>query len=178
MPPRSPSFFGIPCAVVAVSCSTIGHATCTCGQPGPSAIASADEDPTTRSGWLWSLAVSGGCLTVRSTQASPADHTPVILAPCDGSQRQAATFDGDAIVFQGKCLDLPGFQTSPGSSLAVFQCNGGTNQRFTWGSDGTLRVLGMCVNAIGTEERHAQVVVQPCTGGPEQRIGRVPLRLP
>jgi hypothetical protein len=117
-------------------------------------------------------------MTVGSPRASVENKTPVILAPCDRSPQQAATFVGDSIVFEGKCLDLPGSETAPGTGLAVYECNGGTNQQFTWQPDGTLRVLGRCVSAAGADERRPRVVIEACTGAPEQRIERVPLLLP
>jgi Ricin-type beta-trefoil lectin domain len=169
MPSRPWSVFGVPYVLVAVGCSTAAYGNCTCGERGPSA----HGEVVTVSGWLSNLTLSGRCVTVSSSQASPPDKSPVVLAPCDNSPQQAAGFDGNAVLLEGKCLDLPGSQTAPGTSLQLFSCNRGSNQQFTWDSDGTLRVLGMCVAAAGR-----QVVIQSCTGAPDQRVTRVPLPLP
>jgi alpha-galactosidase len=169
MPSRPWSVFGVPYALFAVGCSTAAYGNCKCGERGPSA----QVEAITTSGWLSNLTLSGRCVTVSSSQASPADQTPVVLAPCDNSPQQAAGFDASSIVFEGKCLDLPGSRTAPGTSLQLFSCNRGANQQFTWESDGTLRVLGMCVVAAGR-----QLAIQPCTGAPDQHVTRVPLPLP
>jgi hypothetical protein len=170
---RPGSLFGVPWALVALGCSAAAHGSCTCGDQASIAPPSGDATPPTRSGWISNLTISGRCMTVDSPQASPPNGTPVVLAPCDRTPQQIAGFDGDTIVFEGKCLDVPGWQTAPGTGLALFPCTGTTNQQYIWRPDGTLRVLDQCVS-----DRRAQVVVEPCNGGAEQRIDRIPLALP
>lgn len=44
------------------------------------------------------------------------------------------------------CADDPGFRTANGTVLDMWSCNGGRNQRWTMASDGSLRVLGKCMD--------------------------------
>ncbi len=49
-------------------------------------------------------------------------------------------------LFSIACADDPGFRTANGTVLEMWSCNGGSNQRWTMASDGTLRVLGKCMD--------------------------------
>ncbi|HEX8345073.1 MAG TPA: lectin, partial [Actinoplanes sp.] len=68
-----------------------------------------------------------------------------------------------------RCLDVPNASTANGTQLALFDCNGGANQRFTTTSTGQLQVMGKCVDAEGAAAAGARVILYDCTGGANQR---------
>lgn len=76
----------------------------------------------------------------------------------------------------GRCADVPGFSTSDGTQLDIWDCNGGGNQ--TWGYTSTheLTVYGdTCMQAgasAGTSANPASgdaVTIQACTGAANQQ---------
>ncbi|WP_052848920.1 ricin-type beta-trefoil lectin domain protein [Streptomyces avicenniae] len=74
----------------------------------------------------------------------------------------------------GRCLDLTGSDTDPGTALELWNCNGSSAQEFridasASGSDpatGALKILGMCAAPAGTG---AAVVIATCTGAADQQ---------
>ncbi|MDR6610716.1 ricin-type beta-trefoil lectin domain protein [Leifsonia sp. 1010] len=82
---------------------------------------------------------------------------------------------GQPIVGQasGRCVDVPGFSTTPGTSLDLWDCNGGGNQSWELTSDSQLTVYGdLCMQA-GTDgstvAAGAAVIIASCTGADVQR---------
>lgn len=49
----------------------------------------------------------------------------------------------------GKCLEDPGSRTANGSPVDLTTCGSGTNQKWTVVQDGTMRVLGRCLDMAG-----------------------------
>ncbi|UZN03914.1 ricin-type beta-trefoil lectin domain protein [Cellulomonas sp. S1-8] len=49
----------------------------------------------------------------------------------------------------GLCLDVPWADASDGNPMQVVNCSGNTAQRWTRGSDGTIRALGKCLDVAG-----------------------------
>jgi hypothetical protein len=74
-------------------------------------------------------------------------------------------------VGSGRCLDVPGASQTDGTLLAIWDCNGGTNQQWTQTSSNELRVYGgKCLDvpnhatAAGT-----RVQIWTCNGGTNQQ---------
>lgn len=72
----------------------------------------------------------------------------------------------------GRCVDVPGFSTTPGTSLDLWDCNGGGNQSWNPTADGELTVYGdLCMQA-GTDgatvAAGAAVIIASCTGADVQ----------
>ncbi|RYZ03370.1 MAG: glucose dehydrogenase [Myxococcales bacterium] len=100
----------------------------------------------------------------------------VLLVGCGGvsdeeaeswGSEQAALVSGTPLigVQSGRCLDVRGGSTTPGSVLQIFACNGGANQGFTFTAAGELRAFEgtQCVQAQGTAGG-AAVVIAACNG--------------
>ncbi|GIG69226.1 ricin-type beta-trefoil lectin domain protein [Phytomonospora endophytica] len=71
----------------------------------------------------------------------------------------------------GRCLDVPGSSTANGTRLQLWDCHGGTNQRWTYTANGQLTVFGgKCLDAgnQGTANGTA-VIVWDCNGQSNQR---------
>ncbi|KSW30136.1 ricin-type beta-trefoil lectin domain protein [Cellulomonas sp. B6] len=68
----------------------------------------------------------------------------------------------------GRCLDAPNGATANGTRPVIWDCHGGTNQR--WTADGaTLRVLGRCLDAPNGATAGTAVQLYDCHGGTNQQ---------
>ncbi|MGW2563678.1 lectin [Streptomyces sp. NPDC001514] len=70
----------------------------------------------------------------------------------------------------GKCLDVAGANTANGTRVQLYTCNGTAAQRWTVGTDGTIRALGKCLDAAaaGTADG-TRVQLWDCNGTGAQR---------
>ncbi|MGA5317179.1 lectin [Streptomyces pseudogriseolus] len=70
----------------------------------------------------------------------------------------------------GKCVDVAGANTANGTPVQLYDCNGTTAQRWTVGSDGTIRALGKCLDvASGGTADGTPVQLWDCNGTAAQR---------
>jgi endo-1,4-beta-xylanase len=74
----------------------------------------------------------------------------------------------------GRCLDVPGSSTTPGTQADIWDCNGSSNQVWTYTSSHTLTVYSgstqMCLDAYGKgTSAGTKVDVWPCNGGTNQQ---------
>ncbi|MGW4658111.1 RICIN domain-containing protein [Streptomyces sp. NPDC004279] len=70
----------------------------------------------------------------------------------------------------GKCVDVAGANPANGTAVQLYDCNGTTAQKWTVGSDGTVRALGKCLDAVGNGTADgSKVQLWDCTGGPNQK---------
>ena len=81
---------------------------------------------------------------------------------------------GQSIVGQasGRCVDVPGFSTTPGTALDLWDCNGGGNQSWNLTADKQLTVYGNLCMQAGTDGVTAtagqRVVTASCTASDTQ----------
>nr|BFE70345.1 ricin-type beta-trefoil lectin domain protein [Actinoplanes digitatis] len=68
----------------------------------------------------------------------------------------------------GRCADVPGAVTTNGTRPVLWDCTGGTNQRWTLTPARQLQVLGKCLDVAGTADGTA-VQVWDCNGGTNQQ---------
>ncbi|MFJ5708142.1 endo-1,4-beta-xylanase [Streptomyces sp. NPDC093105] len=129
---------------------------------------------------------------VRDTDSWRADQTPLLFNG-DGSKKPAYTSVLNALnaaspnpnptptptptpgagqikgVASGRCLDVPGAVTTDGTQVQLWDCNGRTNQQWTYTAAGELRVYGdKCLDAAGTGNG-AKVQIYSCWGGDNQK---------
>ncbi|MEU1590691.1 RICIN domain-containing protein [Micromonospora sp. NPDC005710] len=71
----------------------------------------------------------------------------------------------------GKCLDVPNASQTNDTQLAIWDCNNGTNQRFTHTSGKQLTVYGnKCLDAAGQGTTNGtRVIIWDCTGTANQQ---------
>ncbi|MFH8800831.1 ricin-type beta-trefoil lectin domain protein [Streptomyces sp. NPDC017936] len=70
----------------------------------------------------------------------------------------------------GKCLDVAGAGTADGTAVQLHTCNGTAAQRWTVGSDGSVRALGKCLDVSGASTADgARVQLYTCNGSSAQR---------
>ena len=73
--------------------------------------------------------------------------------------------------FAGKCIDIPGSNTTDGTQLQLWDCNGTGAQSWTFASDGTLRALGKCMDVpYGSTANGALIQLVGCNGNPAQQF--------
>jgi len=66
------------------------------------------------------------------------------------------------------CFDVPNSNTTDGTQMIIWSCNGGANQSFTQNAQ-TLRVLGKCVTAFNNGTANGtRVVLSTCNNGANQ----------
>ncbi|MFI5933822.1 protein kinase [Actinoplanes sp. NPDC051494] len=96
-----------------------------------------------------------------STKAADAPGT----TPATSDAPPVAT--GTAVRSQGTgtCLD----RDSGSGAIQLWQCEGTDNQRFSFPGDGTMRVLGRCVQLTGTSSG-SRLTTATCSGSPAQRF--------
>ncbi|NML50687.1 1,4-beta-xylanase [Streptomyces sp. R302] len=129
---------------------------------------------------------------VRDTDSWRAEHTPLLFNG-DGSKKPAYTSVLNALnavspnpnptptptpspgsgqikgVASGRCLDVPGAVTTDGTQVQLWDCNGRTNQQWTYTAAGELRVYGdKCLDAAGTANG-TKVQIYSCWGGDNQK---------
>ncbi|MFE1348042.1 endo-1,4-beta-xylanase [Streptomyces sp. NPDC058757] len=131
---------------------------------------------------------------VRDTDSWRAGDTPLLFNG-DGSKKPAYTSVLDALnaaspnpnptptptptpspgagqikgVASGRCLDVPNAVTTDGTQLQLWDCNGRTNQQWTYTAAGELRVYGdKCLDAAGTGNG-TKVQIYGCWGGDNQK---------
>jgi hypothetical protein len=74
----------------------------------------------------------------------------------------------------GKCLDVNGVSTTPGTPLQIWDCNNGTNQTWTRAASGQLTVYSgsntMCLTAANNQTTNGTAaVIEPCGGTTSQQ---------
>jgi len=71
----------------------------------------------------------------------------------------------------GRCLDVTGASTNNGTQLQLYDCHGGTNQRFTYTAGKQLQVYGnKCLDASGQGTANGTaVVIWDCNGQTNQQ---------
>nr|WP_285739161.1 ricin-type beta-trefoil lectin domain protein [Kitasatospora phosalacinea] len=90
-----------------------------------------------------------------------------------GSGTSTPPSTGQEIVGQasGRCLDVPGSATSNGTQTQLWDCHGGTNQRWTYTANKQLVVYGnKCLDASGQGTGNGTaVVIWDCNGQSNQQ---------
>ena len=71
----------------------------------------------------------------------------------------------------GKCLDVPNASQANDTQLVIWDCNGGTNQRWTYTSRRQLTVYGnKCLDAAGRGTTNGtRIIIWDCNGGTNQQ---------
>ncbi|KAA2264220.1 galactosylceramidase [Solihabitans fulvus] len=118
--------------------------------------------------------LSGKCVNVGQTRlVNAADEGgPAQLYDCDGRAAQGWIWAGGTLTHNGMCLDVAGAGTANGTSVEVWECNGGANQQWQPQSDGTLRSVqsGRCLDDPNWSTTNGtQLTIYDCNGGANQK---------
>ncbi|MEV6236404.1 glycoside hydrolase family 3 C-terminal domain-containing protein [Lentzea sp. NPDC051838] len=110
------------------------------------------------------LQLGGRCLTAggqlsMSSCGSSASQQWVLPRPADRLQGLA-----------GKCADIDGARTWPGTAIWLYDCNGTGAQDWKLDADGSLRALGRCMDVTnGWTDPGTAVQLWDCNGTPAQQ---------
>lgn len=113
---------------------------------------------------------SGNCTSGGTTFFQPLRP---ILSAYGLTLTTTAAPTGRAIVsnWNGKCIDIPNSNTTDGTPLQMWDCNGTGAQSWTFYSDGTVRALGKCMDvAWGSTANGAVIQLVACNGNPAQKF--------
>lgn len=92
--------------------------------------------------------------------------------PPDGGSTPPTPAAGSLVnTSSGRCLDVPGASTTNGTQVQLWDCHGGTNQRWTYTSSKQLTVYGnKCLGASGRGTANGiAVVIWDCDGDANQQ---------
>lgn len=98
--------------------------------------------------------------------SNPPPSSPPPSSPPPGQQNVMIAGTGS-----GRCIDVPGFSTSNGTQLQLWDCHGGTNQRWTYTANRQLMVYGnKCLDASGQGTGNGTaVIIWDCNGQVNQQ---------
>jgi hypothetical protein len=71
-----------------------------------------------------------------------------------------------------ECLDVYNNETAPGTKVELWPCNGGANQKWTVGSNGTIvgQQSGLCLDVTGADTAAGTPLeIWTCNGGSNQQ---------
>jgi hypothetical protein len=71
-------------------------------------------------------------------------------------------------VASGRCVDVPGFSTTNGTALDLWDCNGGGNQSWNPTVEKELRVYGNKCLTAGGSSAGGPAIIDACTGSADQ----------
>jgi alpha-galactosidase len=140
------------------STATINTTVAAIGKTGATSYALKD---------LWSGAQSS---TTGAISASVAGHGIVMYRVSGGT-----TTSGSSGVLRGagsnRCIDVPGRSTTNGTQVALWDCNGQTNQQWTLTPGGQLQVYGTkCLDAFNNQTTNGtKVEIWTCNGQTNQQ---------
>lgn len=109
-----------------------------------------------------------------STQTVPPYSIEVVQMQPSGTGGSASSSGALHAVGSGKCLDVNGSSTTPGTQLQIWDCNGGANQTWTRTSGSQLTVYSgssqMCLDDYGSGTANGtKADIWGCTGASNQQ---------
>jgi alpha-galactosidase len=116
---------------------------------------------------LWSNVVTS---TTGTISASVPGHGVVMYRVSPGSGTSVGTARKLVSPASNRCLDVYNNETTPGTKVEIWDCNGGGNQSWTPTSAGELRTYNgtQCLDANGSASG-APVTLWTCNGGTNQQ---------
>jgi alpha-galactosidase len=127
------------------------------------AVGKTGDSFTLRDAWTGATSVSTG-----SISASVPSHGTVVYRVSGGGTGTPSGATTLVSTASGRCLDVPNSSTANGTQPVIWDCNGGTNQRWTT-SGQTLQALGKCLDAPVNATAGAKAQLWDCNGGANQQ---------
>ncbi len=96
---------------------------------------------------------------------APSTPAPAPSTPAPSTTAPSPSSGTVASGIAGKCLDVKGASSGPGTPVQLWSCNRTKAQVFTAYPDGTLRALGGCLDATGAGTANfTKTILWPCHG--------------
>ncbi|MFI0508415.1 ricin-type beta-trefoil lectin domain protein [Streptomyces sp. WSLK1-5] len=113
---------------------------------------------------------AAGQIGYGTSQGETAQFDNLSITPGSGGN-DGGTTGAIVGVGSGRCVDVPNQSHTAGTQVALWDCNGGSNQQWTTTSAGELRVYGsVCLDAAGQgSSPGTKVDIWDCTGGANQK---------
>jgi alpha-galactosidase len=113
---------------------------------------------------------TGGTTSSTGTiSASVPAHGTVVYRVSGGGTPPSSPVGGTLVsAASGRCLDAPNSATANGTQPVIWDCNGGSNQRWTVNGQ-TIQVLGKCLDAPANATAGTKAQIWDCNGGTNQQ---------
>jgi alpha-galactosidase len=120
--------------------------------------------------WTQNFAVDNGTASIPISNQDHLGAYRLVLKPAQAGVTSGTLRSSSA----AKCLDVPESSTQQGTQLAIWTCNGGTNQRWTRTASGEVSVYSgstrMCLDAYENQTTPGTpAIIWPCTGAANQQ---------
>jgi alpha-galactosidase len=154
---------------VAVALFNQGGSTTTISTTA-AAVGKTGSSFTLRDAWSNTTSTTSGAISA----SVPAHGTVVYRVSGGGNTSQPPTSNPPSnattlvSAASGRCLDVPNGSTTNGTQPVIWDCNGGTNQRWTF-SGQSVQALGKCLDAPLGATAGAKVQLWDCNGGTNQQ---------
>jgi hypothetical protein len=114
------------------------------------------------------MTVSGGAITVPLTFQASHDAFAVYVTPASAGGQQGVELVGGQ---SGRCVDVPDAATTNGTQTQLYDCAGGSSQRWTYTSSKQLQVYGnKCLDANGQGTANGTAaIIWDCNGQANQQ---------
>ena len=149
---------------VAVALFNQGGSTTTVSTTA-AAIGKSGSSFTLTDAWSGATTTSTGGIS-----ASVPAHGTVVYRVSGGTNTPPPASTSTTLVSasSGRCLDVPNSATANGTQPVIWDCNGGTNQRWTLTGQ-TLQAFGKCLDAPTGATAGTKVQLWDCNGGTNQQ---------
>ncbi|WP_328610345.1 alpha-galactosidase [Amycolatopsis sp. NBC_00345] len=117
--------------------------------------------------WTKEVTTSSGAIS-----ASVPAHGVVMYRVAPGSGSSTGTTHPLLGSSSGRCVDVNGGSTTAGTAVNLWDCNGGSNQGWTFTNAGELRAFGgtQCLDATGNgTAAGTKLIIWPCSGAANQQ---------
>jgi endo-1,4-beta-xylanase len=124
--------------------------------------------------WIPGAFPGFGAATMYDNNDQPKPAFNAAAAALGGTSSGGGTGGAVHAVGAGRCLDVTGASTTPGTLLQIWDCSGGTNQQWTHTAANQLTVYGgsntLCLDAVGQgTSPGTKVDVWTCNGQSNQQ---------
>jgi endo-1,4-beta-xylanase len=124
--------------------------------------------------WIPGTFAGQGAATMYDNNYQPKPAFTAALSALGGSTSSGGSTGAVHAVGAGKCLDVPGSSTTPGTQLQIWDCSGASNQTWTHTTSGQLTVFSggsmLCLDATGNQTTPGtKVETWTCNGGANQQ---------
>lgn len=105
-----------------------------------------------------------------SPSPSPSPAVSPTVAPTTHAPTTTPSRTGPIKGVQSLCVDIPSGNTTNGTQLQIWNCNGYAPQQWTVGADGTIRGMGKCMDVKGAgTTKGTAVELWSCNGSRSQQ---------
>ncbi len=110
------------------------------------------------------IMATAGCAVDTGADSDPTGHSDEAITSVTGTR---------VLQIEGKCMDVPNSATANGTPVNIWTCNGGSNQAWVLGADGTIRPsydTNLCLDLPNWQTGNGtKLDIWACNGGTNQK---------